>query len=136
MTAVYKSKVDTWVAVVLAVAIAVSLFASGAVLSSGGPWWVAVAIVAVGAALPLWLLLGTNYRLDSGQLYVRSGPFRWRVPVTAITSIVPTDNAMSSPALSLDRLRIEYSQGKAVMVSPRNKDMFIRDIEAMRHVAG
>jgi len=133
---VYKSKIDTWIAVVLAIAVAISLSASGSIVSAGGPWWVAAFIVALGTALPLWLLLGTNYRLASGQLYIRSGPFKWRVPVMAITSIVPTDNALSSPALSLDRLRIEYSQGKAVMVSPRNKDMFIRDIEAMRHVAG
>jgi len=65
-------------------------------------------------------------------LLVRSGPFRWRVPIADIVRITPTTNALSSPALSLDRLRIEYGRGSAIMISPRDKDQFLRDLEEFR----
>lgn len=136
MATVYKSKIDAWLAATLAFAIGISLFAGVSVLSAGGQWWVAIVVVSLGVGLPLWLLFGTSYCLESGQLHVRSGPFKWHVPVAAITSISPTRNPLSSPALSLDRLRVEYGPRKAIMISPRNKDMFLKDIEAIRRVAG
>jgi hypothetical protein len=80
-------------------------------------------------------LLATHYTLEPRQLLVRSGPFKWKVPIKDITSITATSNPLSSPALSLDRLRIEYGRGSAIMVSPRNKDQFLRDIEALRRGA-
>lgn len=136
MATVYKSKIDAWLAAILAFAITISLFAGATVLSAGGQWWVAVVVVSLGVGLPLWVLFGTSYRFESGQLHVRSGPFKWHVPVASITGITPTRNPLSSPALSLDRLRIEYGPRKAIMISPRNKDIFLKDIEAMRRVAG
>ena len=51
-------------------------------------------------------------------------------------NIRPTRNPLSSPALSLDRLRIDYGSGRSIMVSPEDKDKFIGDIEdARRSVA-
>lgn len=125
MATVYKSKTDVWIAAIFVFAIAGSLFGVAAVLSTAGPWWSVVVSVSLGVLLPSWLLFGTTYRLESGQLLVRSGPFKWRVPVASITSIAPTRNPLSSPALSLDRLRIEYARGQVIMISPRNKDMFL-----------
>lgn len=136
MGTVYKSKIDVWVAAVLAFAVATSLFAGATVLSAGGQRWLAGVVMPLGVGLPLWLLFGTRYGLEFGELRVRCGPFTWHVPVAAITGITQTRNPLSSPALSLDRLRIEYGAGKAIMISPRNRDMFLKDIEAMRRVAG
>jgi hypothetical protein len=61
-------------------------------------------------------------------LVVRSGPFKWCIPIADITSITPTSNPLSSPALSLDRLRIEYGRGHLLMISPRDKEQFVRDL--------
>ena len=58
------------------------------------------------------------------------GPFRWRVPIDAITAITPTRSALSSPALSLDRLRIEYGE-RAILVSPIYKEGFVRALRAV-----
>jgi hypothetical protein len=46
--------------------------------------------------------------------------------------VVPTRNPLSSPALSLDRLRIEYGQGRAIMISPADKGPFLRALEERR----
>ena len=68
--------------------------------------------------------------LTEHDLLVRSGPFRWRVPLGQIHSVTPTRNPLSSPALSLDRLRIEYGDGKWILISPRERERFLEALEA------
>jgi hypothetical protein len=138
MTTTYPSKIDWWLAAILVSSMAVCVYASAHVILAAPPgtWWVVLPIGGLGVGLPLWLLLGTHYTLEPTQLLIRSGPFRWRVPIADITRITPTSNPLSSPALSLDRLRIEYGRGSAIMISPRGKEQFLRDLEALRRSAG
>jgi hypothetical protein len=110
--------------------VAVSLYACIAILRTEMNILSLVVIGVLGVALPVWLIAGTRYILGSEQLVVHAGPFRWRVPLKDITSITPTHNPLASPALSLDRLRIEYGQGKWVMISPRDKEQLMSDITA------
>ncbi len=37
---------------------------------------------------------------------------------------------LCSPALSLDRLRIEYDRGRSLMISPLEQAKFLRDFSA------
>jgi len=61
---------------------------------------------------------------------------RWRIPAREITRITPTRSLTSSPALSLDRLRIEYDGGRqAVLVSPVDQDAFIAAVRAAQQAA-
>jgi hypothetical protein len=137
METVYRSKTDLWLIALFAIAIIASLSGAFVMLSTRTPvaWMVAAFIAIVGVGLPLWLLLSTRYVLDQGQLRVLSGPFKWCVPLAKITAITPTSSPLSSPALSLDRLRIDYGVGNSVMISPRNKEQFVKDIDAARGVA-
>ena len=134
METVYRSKTDLWLVALLAIAMIASLSGALVMLSTGTPtaWVVAAFITIVGVGLPLWLLLSTRYVLGQGQLRVLSGPFKWCIPVAKIKTITPTSSPLSSPALSLDRLRIDYGVGNSVMISPRNKEQFVKDIEAAR----
>lgn len=137
MATVYRSKIDAWLLAVLALAMAVSLVVTFMTFSAGSPvaWLVAAVTVGIGVGLPLWLLLSTRYTLEPRRLVVQSGPFKWHIAVADITSITPSSNPLSSPALSLDRLRIDYGRSRSLMISPRNKDQFVRDIEAARRGA-
>jgi len=137
MATVYRSKIDAWLVAVLALAMAVSLFVTFMIFSTGSPvaWLVAAVTAGIGVGLPLWLLLSTRYTLEPRRLVVQSGPFKWRIAVADITSITPSSNPLSSPALSLDRLRIDYGRSSSLMISPRNKDQFVREIEAARRGA-
>lgn len=137
MATVYRSKIDAWLLAVLALAMAVSLVVTFMTFSAGSPvaWLVAAVTSGIGVGLPLWLLLSTRYTLEPRRLVVQSGPFKWHIAVADITSITPSSNPLSSPALSLDRLRIDYGRSSSLMISPRNKDQFVRDIEAARRGA-
>ena len=86
---------------------------------------VAAAVVLLTLLLPLWLLLDTNYTMTEDELRVRSGPFRWRIALGDVREVSPSRSWISSPALSLDRLRIRYGAGRSILVSPREKQRFV-----------
>jgi len=124
----FRSKVDGWLAAVLLASIALLVAGLWTAHAQDGPLPVALAlpILLLGAGLPLWILADTHYTVVGEELIVRSGPFRWRIALREIRSVTPTRDMLSSPALSLDRLRIEYGAGRTVMVSPADKDAFLR----------
>lgn len=131
---IHASKVDSWLVLVTALTVAASAAAAVVMIREGGvPALVMVPVTLVlGAGLPLWVLLGTRYELTPGRLLIRCGPFRWTVPLAEIRAVEPTRNPLSSPALSLDRLRIDHGRGSSVMISPRDKARFLAELERLR----
>jgi len=127
----FKSKIDHWVFVLLVVVIFAEAWAIGtAAMQAGDPITTTVTIlvgIAV-VALLVWLLVGTHYTVDRGTLRIVSGPFRWKVPVDQIMSVEATKSLLSSPALSLDRLRIRYGNRRRIMISPADKAGFLEAI--------
>jgi membrane protease YdiL (CAAX protease family) len=130
----YRSKVDWWLYGVFALALVVLwgsavslLFAKGSVAGR-----LAVAgVLALSGGLVAWIALGTRYRITSVAIRIRSGPLRWSVPLASITSVTPTHNPLSSPALSLDRLKVVYGgRFRWVMISPEPRDAFLDDLAA------
>lgn len=132
MTKTYRSKVDTWLLIVIIAAMGAGLVGAVAALLAGGHemWW-AIVPVALAVALPAWVLTSTFYRLTDDELLVRSGPFSWRIPTAEIHRVTSTNNPLSSPALSLQRLKIEYGNGKRIMISPENQTEFIADLKSV-----
>jgi hypothetical protein len=129
---VYRSKIDEWLFMVFAIA---SLLAVGACVplllyGSWVEWLLAAITVAVGIGLPWWILLTTAYTITTGFLDVRSGPFHWQVPLRQIQRVSRTRSALSSPALSLERLKIDYSDSKSIMISPEDRERFLADLKS------
>lgn len=127
----FKSAIDTWF-YVLALGLPVVLI--GTILASlevhDLPAILVIAVVAlISLGLPVWLMLSTRYVIQDGTLRVRSGPFRWTIPLREIRSVEPSRSVLSSPALSLDRLKIRYGAGRSLLVSPR-------DVEGFRQALG
>jgi hypothetical protein len=128
----FRSKVDAWLALVI-----VGAFASvGVVLASVSAPEVSLVPVAafagVGAAAIWWLHRSTTYTLSESQLCVRSTGLSWCVPLRDIRAVTPTRDPLASPALSLDRLRIDYGPLKSIMVSPANRELFLKELERRR----
>lgn len=131
LSMVFRSRIDAWLLVVLLAAVGASVVAAAAALrqASDLALLAPLLILAIGAALPVWILVSTSYSVEGSALHVRSGPFAWRIPLSAITSITPTHSPLSSPALSLRRLRVEYGRGKCILVSPVDQQAFIHAVE-------
>ena len=126
----FKSKIDRWLLYLL---IAVMVFEvvvmSAAAMQVDSPLEATVLIIAALVIVGLLgsMLIGTHYTVHGNTLRIRCGPFRWQVPVDAIESVEPTRNPLSSPALSLDRLRIQYGK-RRILVSPADKAGFLKAI--------
>ena len=128
---VFRSKVDWWIRLLLGLAIAGLFVACATVILEGAdPIETTVTILAciAGLALIVWVLVGTVYSVERGTLIVRSGPMRWKIPIDEISSVEATRSPLSSPALSLDRLRIRYGKRRRIMISPADKAGFLRAI--------
>jgi hypothetical protein len=134
VTRVYKSKIDAWLVWVLTASAVLPVIA---VAASAGfnrarlvEAWPILLILGVSFAFVLWVFLATSYAFDGRALLVRSGPFRWRVPLDTVESVRPSRNPLSSPALSIDRLEVRYGGGKVLLISPREREAFLAELAA------
>jgi len=131
----YKSKKDAWLIVIIAVAFLISLFSlvltfitPGAIQQDG---WVSIVVVVVLWGFIASLIWPLYYEITSSELVVRSGLLHWEIPLSSIQQVHPSHNMLASPALSLDRLRIEYSRNdktRFMLISPKDKSGFLTDI--------
>jgi hypothetical protein len=128
----FNSKIDMWLLVVLLLAVAVCLLPALQFIGAGGALRLVAIPLFLVAAFVLWLLVSTRYLLLQKEIRIRSGPFKWVVPINEITAVTPTRNPLSSPALSLDRIRIDYGKGRSIMISPEPRQEFLRQLQARR----
>jgi hypothetical protein len=75
-----------------------------------------------------WIWFGTRYEILEDELKIRCGPFTQRISLQEIKEIKRTRSPLSSPACSLDRMEIKYGKSRRVMISPADKENFIKTI--------
>ena len=99
--AIYPTKVDWWIALILI--FAVVMLAGSAVPLLFGPPAHDPRSVALGVLCLLvavwtgWIPLSTNYEIGQAELVIRSAGFRRRISLDAIVEVFPTHNPLSSP---------------------------------------
>ena len=132
----YRSKVDWWLAAIL-------LFAVGSVAAAvfepvlngkGLDVGTMIPLVIVGAVLlPLFSI---KYVLYEDHLLVNCGYLgKTRIKYSAIRNVKETRNPLSSAALSLDRIQIDYVVNRSynmVLISPVRKQEFLKLLEEFR----
>jgi hypothetical protein len=130
---IYYSKKDTWIVVIHTIIIVCCLLASFFIFKKDTNRLISLVVVlfltGIGVAFPSWVLINTYYQIKEGILIIKSGPLQWHITLDSIKSITPTRDTTSSPALSFDRLRIEYGQYNSILVSPKDKENFLSDIK-------
>ena len=126
----FNSAVDLWLLVIVALVVIISLGVSIRLVLQSSPagYLRVIGVMAVGIGLPFWLFYSTQYVVIDEVLQIQSGPFKWTIPITSISQVVETSNPLSSPALSLRRLEITYGERKTVMVSPKDRNGFLKAI--------
>ena len=123
---VFRSKIDLWLLVVFAAATVLSLIQALVALREGSNWIPQIVIFGLLGGSITWLVVSTKYTVSLDTLVIQSGPFKWRIAKNEITKIASSKSILSSPALSLDRLKIDYAGGRnSVLISPRDKNGFL-----------
>jgi len=126
----FRSKIDWWlllIFIVITANIVMKIYEANYhySLASNFPHLIFYSLV----ILVIWLpIFNTYYLLENKTLTIRSLVFRWEININDITRIEPTHNPLSSPALSLDRLKIYYMKDDRVataMISPKDKEGFL-----------
>ncbi len=127
----FNSKVDSWLLMILIISLLIDIgaiiFVFLTVLETVVMIGVSVTLL-LAAILIASILVATYYTVDRTTLKIVSGPIRMRVRLDEINSVKATRNPLSSPALSLDRLMINYGKNRKVMVSPADKRGFLKAI--------
>lgn len=92
-------------------------------------------LVTLAAIAPVVLIIvvlfaSLRYVIDGNVLYVRSVPFTrgTAYDLTKLKSISPTRSILSSPALSLKRIKLDFGVGMPLIISPRAQELFVEEI--------
>jgi hypothetical protein len=91
------------------------------------------------AALTLLILGGVGaivfpvrYRITNDELVVHSGVWTIRVPLHTIERVAPSRSVLSSPALSLDRIAVQYRKSRfsrpEILISPVRRHEFLEEL--------
>ena len=129
----FNSKIDMWLLIVVLTAVAACLWGIARIWDANSTLlWLLAVPLAIGILLPIWVLGSLRYFLSDRELRVRCGPLSWKIAISDIRSIEPSDESRSSPAMSFDRLKIEYGNDQSLLIAPEPRAEFLRQIEHRR----
>lgn len=119
----FRSKVDWWLPTVAIVAGGLPIMI-GILSQSIPPLAGCITILFVMACvLPFFSI---SYIIDGNQLEVKYFYIiKETFPIDRIVLIEKSNSILSSPAASLDRIRLTFSDGKTLVISPGNRKGFI-----------
>ncbi len=125
ITKIYRSKVN----IPLALLVFVPNIA-GLILTLSERTWGAAVIMGLTLIFLSAMYLTTFYAITAEQdLVVRGGGFiSRRIPIANINRLQKTRTILAGPALSMDRLYVQFDQGDAVVISPVRKSEFIETL--------
>lgn len=130
MASRFRSKISYWILIpVVLLHLGIILFP----MVGGAP---VVAILSVAGititvlAFTLHIFFGITYQItDEDQLLIKCGfLYNWNVNISAIKAISKTRNPISAPAASLDRIELKYGNWDSVIISPKNRSLFINQL--------
>lgn len=119
----FKSKKDIWLAVSIWGVIILMFF-----MMITEQIIVVYIVGILNNALLLWLWFGTSYKIDDENLIVKNGLFKSTIDIKSIKKLRATKTLLAGPALSIDRIEIQYKRYDSVIVSPKEKNKFIESL--------
>ena len=116
---VFKSKIDWWLVVLVLVIFGYPII--DGILSKEY-----VLSLVFGLILLVFYFLSKTirYKIDSENLII----WNTKISIHSIRKIYRTNNPLSSPALSLDRIVVVYNTYDEVLISPREREEFIQEL--------
>ena len=90
--------------------------------------WIGLIIIIALVAFLVHLFLTTNYTISGNNLIIKCGfLYKSIIKIDNIKKLKETNNMLSSPATSLDRIAIYYGN-TFILVSPKDKIEFIDNL--------
>ena len=143
---VFYSKIDIWLGLTIGIAEFVVIAACVALCvescETGSSKAMLFALLFSAFEIAVFLLVADafvrcRYAFKKNHLYIQSGMFlRTKIPYANIKSFRESNDALSAPACSLDRIKIFYGGKRAeeesfILVSPKNKEAFVEKLGAI-----
>src|SRR5262245_54637213 len=129
---IFPTKVDAWLIVILVASFTFAMFVVTAAAREAHTW-IDILTLLLGSAGPALIIalvaVPTHYELHADRLVVRPGIIRYRAEYRDIRSVVPSHAVWSAPAWSLDRLWISRESGRDLLISPREKERFLVELQ-------
>lgn len=124
----YKSKSD------LTLIIPVFIALSGILLIMAyNKVWPGLIVFLLITAFIVHIFLTTYYQINGKTLTIRCGfLINKSVDIDKIRKITETNNPISAPATSLDRLEIKYNKYDSIIISPKEKNDFIKTLVTLK----
>lgn len=124
----YKSKIDLWLIIILTL-----VFGGIVIISIIKKDWIGF-IIAIIPTIFIWdMFKSTFYIITEEELIIRCGIFyKLVIKITDIRKISESNDLISSPALSIDRLEILYNRFDTILISPKKKYEFLQSIETLK----
>lgn len=132
---IYKSKVYLWLFLLV---MGSCVFLSGAAIYSilyegiNNPASLTLSLSSIFfIAIVFGLAYPVSYEITQSDLIIRSGLTKSSIELSTIESVKPSRNPLSSPAWSLDRLRIDYRKKgklKFMLISPEDRSAFLNEL--------
>lgn len=119
----YPSKVDFWLIALLA---GLTMMIGLTAWQSGSTWGFVI-LIAWLASLAI-TMVPCYYILCDDHLFIRGGVWKWRIPYKDIQSVKPSQSILAGPALSFQRVEIRSEQFGTILVSPTDRDQFMKDV--------
>lgn len=116
---VYKSKIDWWLIIVVFIVFCYPMI-HGIITKE-----YVLSLISFGILASVFLLFKSiKYKIDGEQLTV------WftKIDIKSIKKIYSTNNPLSSPALSLDRIAVTYNTFDEILISPKERESFIQEL--------
>jgi hypothetical protein len=125
---VYKSKQSPG----LIIPVALIIGAVSVLLLQSEQSWTGFLIMLPVIAFIVHMFLATKYTIAGTLLNIRCGlMYHKQIDINTVRKIAETNNPLSAPAPSLDRLEISFGNYESVMISPRQKNEFISEMIAV-----
>lgn len=132
----YRSAVDLWLVLVIVGCEALVIWtAIDAAIEKGAIDWTTL-LVAIGCSAIFIPLFDIKYVMYEEHLLVSMSIFgKTRIAYKDIVDVKKSCNPLSSPAMSLKRVQIDYIENgvhRMTLISPKNREIFMKEIEDRR----
>lgn len=121
---IYKSKIGPELAIPT-----FAVLVGTALLMAFDGIWVGSALMFLLTFYIGWMFLNTRYTIKGDVLSISSGfLYKKTIHIHEIKRLEETRNPLSSPATSIDRMEILYNKYDSILISPKDKAGFVKEL--------